>query len=146
MLDILESYRVLWGEDLLKDVKVRPVHLRLMAEREIKSLMLRLCDGFVAASGDDKKILRLMTSTISAAYVLIRAALRLQSAVVPQKRSEALAMLAEQISIDKKTFETIGEMKYLGAVKSADAMALFDSYIRSLNKLAEYVDSHGKMA
>lgn len=134
MLDMKQSYKVIFGEDVLKPIKVRPVHLRLMTEREIKSLKIQLRQEYIHAGGDSRKIAKLMASTISTTLVLFRAALRLLNDVVPVKKYEVLPSIAEKVkSVDLEAFSVIRQLKEgnkkLSAVNSQN---LFERYMLSI--------------
>ena len=142
MLDMKQSYKVIMGEDYLKDVKVQSVHLKLMTERELKSLKVQLRQGFIYAEGDDRKVAELMVRTISTTLVLFRAALRLYTDAVPAKKYEVLPAIAEKVKgVDVEAFLAIrklknGELK----LKDVNAMHLFDRYLTSIVAVGDAVD------
>jgi len=146
MLDMKQSYRILFGEDVLKAIKVQPIHLRLIIEREIKSLKIQLRQSFVFAEGKPEKIAELLTHTLSTSLVLMRAALRLFSTAVPANKYEVLPAIAEQIKgIDQEAFLTVRKLKH-SELKVADAnpLQLFDRVMNSLTSVADAVNDHNR--
>jgi hypothetical protein len=144
MLDMKQSYRVVLGEDLLKDVKVQSIHLRLMTEREIKSLKIQLRQGFIYAEGKPQKVSRLMEKTLSTSLVLFRAALRLFSKAVPAKKYEVLPAIAEFVKgVDVDAFLTIRKLKD-GELKPsrANVLQLFERYMTSIVAVGDAVDNY----
>ena len=65
-LDMQQDYRVLRGEDLVKDLEVNRDHLRLRCEQEIKNLMLRLRQAYLKNSIRPKALSGVMTKSYSA--------------------------------------------------------------------------------
>ena len=144
MLDMKQSYRVIFGEDYLKDVKVQSIHLKLMTERELKSLKVQLRQGFIYAEGEEKKVAELMRRTLSTSLVLFRAALRLFSSAVPAKKYEVLPAIAEHVKgVDVEAFLTIRKLKS-DEIKTKDAnpLQLFDRYLESIVAVGDAVDSY----
>ncbi|MCP4664105.1 MAG: hypothetical protein GY856_52645 [bacterium] len=50
-LAIQESYCVLWGRDILRELEISRAHLRLRCEQEVKNLLLRLRRHFLMSGG-----------------------------------------------------------------------------------------------
>ena len=148
MLDMKQSYRVVFGEDLLKPVRVQPIHLRLMTERELKSLKIQLRQGFIYAGGDIKKIGELMAKTLSTSLVLFRAALRLFTDAVPTKKYEVLPAIAGKVKgVEVEAFMTIRKLKD-GELKPSkvNILNLFERYMNSIIEVSDAVDHAGKNA
>ena len=65
-LDMQQDYRVLRGEDLVKNLEVNRDHLRLRCEQEIKNLMLRLRQAYLMNSTRPKALSGVMIRSYSA--------------------------------------------------------------------------------
>ncbi len=142
MLDIKQGYKVLHGADVIKDIKVLPVHLRLIAERELKSLNIQLRQNFIFAEGKPDRVAKLLVNTRSTALVLFRGALRLYTDAVPMNKEEVLPAIAEHIpGIDVEAFKIIQKLKY-GQVKTSDVnpLQLFDRVSGSLLAASTAID------
>lgn len=146
MLDMKQIYRVVLGEDLLKSVTVQSTHLRLMTERELKSLKLQLRQAFIMAEGNPRKIAQIMQRTLTTTLVLFRAALRLYTDIVPAKKYEVLPAIADRIKgIDTETFLTIRKLKHGEiSLSGANPLQLFDRYIQSIMAVSDAVDTLDK--
>lgn len=144
MLDMKQSYKILYGEDVLKEVKVQAVHLRLIVEREIKSLNIGLRQSFVLAMGQPEKVGKILIETLSSILVVLRAALRLHTNTVPAKKHEVPGSLAQYVEgIDLEAFEKIRQLK-AGTLKlkGANSLQLFDRVMISLQAVGHSVDGH----
>jgi len=145
MLDMKQFYKVLHGSDILKDVEVDPVHLRLMIEREIRSLRIQLNQGFIFANGNVGKVGDLVISTISTALVLMRATLRLFSKNIPEHRHDvpaALKEFKEFAELDEDAFTTAYKLKRGGmSIKEVSPLELFERYLRGLVLVGDVVNA-----
>jgi predicted nucleotidyltransferase len=142
MIDMKQSYRVIYGEDVLKDLVVETSNLRLMTERELKSLKIQLRQSFIYAEGKPDKVMELLVSTLSTTLVLFRAALRLYAKEVPAKKYEVLQALKVFVKeVDEEAFLNVRNVKN-GELKpsAANAMALFDKVLASIVAVSDAVD------
>lgn len=145
MLDMKQSYRILHGEDVLKPIRVQPVHLRLIIERELKSLKIQMRQTFVFAEGKPEKVAELLTHTLSSMLVLMRAALRLYTDAVPANKYEALPAIAEHVKgVDTEAFTTVRKLKNAELkLSEVNPLQLFERVMNSLTAVADNVDQRG---
>ncbi len=54
LLEIHQEHATLHGRDYFKSLEIRPEHLRLQCERELKRILMRLRQGLLAAAGRDR--------------------------------------------------------------------------------------------
>ena len=143
LLDMKESHKVLFGENVLQEVEVCLDNLRLQLEHELKSKLIQLREGFLAVGGKPKHVLELMIKSLSNFLVLFRAALRLYQDAVPPTKMEALHALSERIEFDIEVFETIEELKE-GRKKPrhVDPDDLFEKYLRTVEAVVDTIDAH----
>lgn len=144
MMDIKQSYKVLHGADVIKDLKVPPTFLRLIVEREVKSLNIQLRQSFIFAEGKPEKVAKLLVNTRTSMLVLMRAALRLYSNAIPVNKDEVVPALAEHIKgIDVEAFQTIHALKH-GHKKAGELniLQLFERVSNSLMAVSTAVDDH----
>jgi hypothetical protein len=129
LLDIQQSRRILWGPDLLADVRVQPEHLRLQVERELTGKLLSLRSRYLLTEGKREAATELMLRTLSNILVLFRAALRLYQDVVPAKKLDALHALRKHVDFDVEPFERLFHMKQN---RAAARGVSFDSYLKAI--------------
>lgn len=142
LLDIRQSHRVLYGEDLIAAVAVRPEHLRLQVERELKGKLLYLRERYLLASGKRRLVLDLLTSSLSTFQVLFRAALRLWQDEVPTLKHDAVQALAGRAGFDLQPFACVRDLKEKRLnPRGVEANALFGAYLAAIEQVVEAVDS-----
>ena len=141
ILDIQQSHRILFGEDPVAEIRVKPEHLRLELERELKAKLLDLRESYLLACGKARRVLDLLTESLSAFLVLFRASLRLYRDDVPTHKIEALRALARHVGFDPTVFLTVQELKE-GRLKpkAVAADALFAQYLETIEEVADAVD------
>lgn len=143
LLDIKESHRILHGQDVLDQVEVHPENVRLVLERELKSNLIRLRDGFLFTQGKSEKVLDLMIDSLSTFLVLFRAGLRLYQDDVPPLKMDAMHAFSERVRFDPGVFVTVEQLKEgKRGVKDVNAVALFETYLRTVESVVDAVDQH----
>jgi len=141
LLDIKQSRRVLWGEDLLAAIPVRPEHLRLQVERELKGKLLYLRERYVLAAGRPRAVFNLLTSSLSTFQVLFRGALRLWQQEVPARKHEAVEALAARVGFDPQPFAIVRALKERRLkARGLNAEALFADYLNGIEQVVRAVD------
>jgi predicted nucleotidyltransferase len=81
--DIRDAHVVLHGADPFADVEIRPEHLRLQCERELKGKQIQLREHYLLAAEEPAELGELLTRSISTFLVLFRTVLRLAGDAVP---------------------------------------------------------------
>ena len=139
--DILQSRKILFGEDILANAAVKRENLRLQLEMELKGKLLRLREQYLLTRGKPEKVAGLLTSSLSTFLVLIRAALRLWQNDVPARKSDAMLALARHIHFDPQVFSKIMELKE-GRLKYGRVQVdgLFENYLQAVETIVDAVD------
>jgi hypothetical protein len=142
MLDIQQSRRILWGEDLLADVRVRPEHLRSQIERELTGKLLSLRGRYLLIKHDSQSTLDLMSRALSTFLVLFRAALRLYQDHVPATKLDALHALRKHVDFDVEPFRQLFEMKQSATDAPPGSQVSFDAYLRAIEAVISAVNHY----
>lgn len=143
LMDIVESHRVLYGEDLLDRIEIRPENLRLILEHQLKSSLIQLREGLLLTEGKPGKVVDLMIDSLSTVLVLFRASLRLYESPVPARKMDALKSLARHIRFDETVFAVIDDLKEGRARgRDIDAVEVFERYLRNVELVVDAVDAH----
>ncbi len=139
--DIRDAYRVLHGEDLVASIEVDPAHHRHQVEHELRSMLLRLRERFLALQKDRKALTRLMVDSVSTFSTLFRHALILSGVEPPAKKREIFREAALRFPVSASPFETLLDVRE-GARKLPDAEIhpLFEEYLAQITRTAEHVD------
>jgi hypothetical protein len=142
ILDLQQSRKVLFGPDLIADLRVDHAHFRLQLERELRSKLLLLRQRCLAAGDDESRTLSALTASLSTFLVLFRAALRLYDNEVPPQKRAALLALAKHVQFDQQPLVALLDFKEQRVRPDASATALAGSYLASIEQVIGEVDRH----
>jgi hypothetical protein len=143
LLDIQQSRRILWGDDLLANLKADAAHLRRQVERELTGKLLKLRARYLISKHDHEAVNDLMLHSLSTFLVLFRAALRLYQPTVPDVKLDAARSLAQHISFDIHPFELLTALKeQTGESRSNLPDVSFDSYLAAIEHVTAAVNAY----
>lgn len=143
LLDIQQSRRILWGDDLLAILKVDAAHLRRQVERELTGKLLKLRGRYLISKHDHEAVGDLMLNSLSTFLVLFRAALRLYQPTVPDVKLDAARALAQHISFDLHPFELLTALKeQTGEARSNLPDVSFTSFLSAIEQVASAVNAY----
>jgi len=143
LLDIRDSHRVLYGEDISGDIQIQPENLRLQLEHELKGKVIQLRERYLETGGKSKQVADLMINSLSSFLVLFRAALRLFREQVPPTKLEAVTLLSSYISFDPGVFETVEGLKAgTKKLREVHTEELFGRYLQTIEAIVQAVDAH----
>lgn len=143
ILDMQQAHRLLWGTDPLDSLHVKPAHLRLQLERELKGKQLLLRQLYLAGSGNRKRLAALMANSVTTFLVLMRGALRLYQETVPPTKVEAMTQLAGHITFDPEPFLIAIKFKDRTAQLSQQEITnLFQKYMAAIERIVGAIDRH----
>ena len=143
ILDIKQSHKVLYGEDIVDEIEISRENLRLELEHELKGKLIQLRERYLTTGGKPKLVAELMINSLSTFLVLFRSALRLYQDKVPAKKIDVLEALAEYISFDTEIFVTIEDLR-TGRKKAGDVQSdeLFERYLKTVEEVVNAVDCY----
>lgn len=141
-LDIRDSHRVLFGEDVMEQVAVDRDNLRLQLEHELKSKLIHLREQYLLTGGRNRAVQDLMVNSLSTFLVLFRAVLRLFEERVPAHKMDALKQLAGHIACEPQVFEEVQDVK-IGKrkLRGGEARLLFGRYLAATESITVAVDA-----
>jgi predicted nucleotidyltransferase len=141
-LEMKEQHRLLWGEDLLKELQVSQENLRLQCEQELKGKWLRLRQIYLETEGNPRQLKQLMTASLRPFAVVLGALLRLKGfAVPPQEFLEVLAQVESTFELELDGFREAYQLKLgLRSLGRAELNGLFARYLTEVRQLAQAAD------
>lgn len=143
--DIKDRYNILYGEDVVSSIAIETQNLRLQCELEVKNLLIKLRQTYLASSSDNKAIELLIKNSSKSFIAIFRAILRLTNTTVPSNHNEVINALAEIIEIDKEVFLKILEYRTDSKTLSkGEFQNTIQKLIDSTDKTLKYVDKFGK--
>jgi hypothetical protein len=135
-----QRYRVLYGQDFLQELELKPERLHFQCEQELKGKMLRLRQLYLEASQTENRLVALLVKSTSSFMVLFRALLHLQGTPAPQSMNEILIALSR---LGLRT-EAIGRVHSLrrkeSALKAAELDSLFRQYLSEIQAAVKFVE------
>ena len=140
-VDITHGYKLLFGEDLVADIRVEPTHHRYQVEHELRSALLRLRERYLALQNDRKQVLALMRDSAPTFATLFRHALILAGEPVRMRKREAFEAAAQRFGLDVAPFQTLLDVRE-GARRLNDneLRPVFEKYLAEITRAAEAVD------
>ncbi len=139
--DMKEHHLLLAGEDVLSRLPVHAPNLRIQLEHELKGKLLQLRARYLLVQGRPRDVTELMVRSLSTFLILCRGALRLYQPMVPGKKLEALAALANHVPVRPQVFETIAQLKTKRRVPGVVPEQLFAEYLQAIKAVVDAVDA-----
>lgn len=141
LLDMRDSRKVLFGEDVIDGIHPDMANLRLQVEHELRSATIQLCRSYLSVCGNLRRTAALLTGSLSGVLTLFRAALRLYENPVPVEKFQALEKLNGYVPVELETFRQIRGLKTgVLKIKKVDAGRLFAEYLKSIEAVVDAVD------
>ncbi|HZS49732.1 MAG TPA: nucleotidyltransferase domain-containing protein [Bryobacterales bacterium] len=140
-LDIKESYRVLYGADLVKDIQVDMSKHRTQLEHELRSRLLRLRKHFLKTQHDDKAVSLLMLESLPTFATLFRHVLLAAGFPAPVKKHDIFQAAAQHLHVGPSPFDALLEVRK-GSRKlvAGELRSWFESYLAAITAVSEIVD------
>lgn len=105
-LDIAENHAVLYGKDVVKDLKIDTRNLRFQCEQELKSKLLNVKKQYLLAKNKNE-IERLLFKTFTSTLHILRNVLRLKGRAAPYLKEEILCQIGKEFGVDTRVFDEI---------------------------------------
>lgn len=139
--------KVLFGSDVLADLKISDTFLRHQTEYELRSKLIRLRREYIPASESVEGLKNLMAESLASFAALFRAVLLLKGTQPPATKHEITAMTVQQLGLDGTTFErifNIREDNFGASLDEVGANRLFEDYMNQIEHVIDAVDSVGR--
>jgi predicted nucleotidyltransferase len=140
-LDLKLIHRTLYGEDIIRAVRIERRYLRLQCEREIKSRLIGLRQGYISQVGDPARIQRMLSHSIKGCIPLFRAIINLKGVEPPAPKTKVIHALALTTGTPGDAFLAALSLRF---GEQADTPALFEEYYRNLEHLSSAVNALGQ--
>lgn len=143
--DIKERYRILHGEDIVAPLQVEHRNLRHQCEYEVKNLLIKLRETYIAECTDSKTLEIAIKSGSKTLIALSRAILRLTNESVPAKHEEVINHLAAKVGIDGEfLLKTLAFRKDKKVFSKKEYGEIVKKLIDTTDFILKYVDKLGK--
>lgn len=134
-------HQTLYGADLFQNLAIQRDHLRLQCEREIKSKLLWLRQGYLASLGDKKRLTQRLAESITPYMPLFRAILLLLGQEPHHRWHDLAIALQESTSVETAIFEKMLLFKREKVSLSKDELtASFEQYYLATERVGKIID------
>ena len=142
--DMKDQRKVLYGVDVIADLRVETHNYRVQVEHELRAKMIRLRQHAAHVLSDPAALLTLCLNSVSTFCVLGRHALLVAGHAVPSERRPVIQKLAEVLRADMSPMSRLVEIRAQKdahpSVSGEGASALFAGYLECVRQIVEFVD------
>jgi hypothetical protein len=139
--------KVLYGTDVLANLRITNEFLRHQAEYELRSKLILLRRQYIPASASVDGLKRLMAESLSSFATLFSAVLYIIGIETPPTKREIVALTAQHLKIDGAPFEkifNIRENNFDQELTETAANQLFADYMEQIENVIDAVDALNK--
>jgi hypothetical protein len=135
------NHHTVWGEDLLAGLTLGKSDLKRQCERELKSKLIWLRKGYIAAAGDKNTLAQNIIRSFTGYLPLFRAVIYLMGQEPPGGVGEVLAGVEKLTGTGTRVFEEIYAIKkHLLKPSQEELFGLFSRFYQATARLGEIVD------
>jgi hypothetical protein len=141
LMDMKQHHRLVFGEDVLKDLTIPTALHRVQVEYELREKLSLLRQHLLLASGDDARMWQLLIRSVSSFVTLFRHALIVLGVDAPVGKREAVQALAARIGFDPSGVLQVLDVREGKTGRSTfDVADVFARYLTALERTAASVD------
>lgn len=139
--DMKERRRLLYGPDVIENLRVEAADHRTILERELRVNLLRLRQKAASVLSDPAALLRLCADSVSTFCVLGRHMLRAGGAAEPPfRRREVVQAMAAAARVDAAPLNELLDIRQ-GRPPISEPVALLAAYLAAIESMIRYVDT-----
>lgn len=139
--DIKERRRVLYGEDVVRDLAFDNRFYRAQVEHDLRAKLLRLRQKAAGVLNDKKMLRLLLADSVSTFCVLFRHALLLSGCEAKFEKREVIGQAREKFGIDPGPFTALLSLREGKAREGdIDPVPLLAQYMKEIQTVIEAVD------
>ena len=141
LLDVKQHHRVLYGEDVFKDLSIPSNLHRVQVEYELREKLALLRQHLLLASGNEARLCELLTRSVSSFATLFRHALIVLGFEAPIGKRPAIKALAEKIGFDPAPFlQVLDVREQVSKRQQLNVADVFARYMAALEQVTAAVD------
>lgn len=140
-LDMRENYKVLFGEDVLKELIIDSKNLRFQCEHELKSKLIMLRQAFVRLNQNKSALEKMLIKSFTSVTHIARNILKLKNKNPKYPKEELLTQLSKDLQIRQDEWEKILKLKNKQIkVTHEELIALYINFTSDVEIIAGLVD------
>lgn len=141
LLDMQQHHRVLFGDDVLKNLHISTHLHRVQVEYELREKLVLLRQHLLMADGNDKRLWDVVLHSVPSFATLFRHALMALGIDAPAERREAVQALAERVGFDATAIRQALDVREKKAEpKKLNVENLCAGYLAAIEQVAAAVD------
>ncbi|MFZ2145854.1 MAG: hypothetical protein WAV28_01440 [Sedimentisphaerales bacterium] len=141
LLEFQLAHQTILGDDPFAALSINKKDVRLQCERELKAMLIRLRQGFIAAAANKKLVRDILISTTKGLLPLLRAMLWLKGIERTALTEPTIKKASSELSIDMASLKTTIQWRHQKTRLSEIEMeSAFESIYATVEKLALIVD------
>ncbi len=141
LMDMQQHRRVIFGEDVLQDLKVPTKLHRIQVEYELREKLSLLRRHLLLCSGNEKKMWGLLTQSVSSFTTLFRHALLVLGFDAPLGKRDTVQALATKIGFDASGFLQVLDVRERRLKPgNLDVADVFSRYLAAVEQVNAAVD------
>lgn len=142
LLDMQENHQLLFGANVITEIKV-PLNLhRVQVEHELRTLLLRLRQHFLHEAGNTGELAKALAKSFSSALTLLRHALIAFGERPPTAAGEIFARIAAQTGASAPALESVHRLREAKSPDGDTVSPMYDSYLAALEKVIAALERH----
>jgi hypothetical protein len=140
--EIKQQHKVIFGEDIFKELDIPLKDVRLLSEQQIKGKLLRLRQAYLDIGPNPSVLKNLLLNALSDLIPVFRQLIILKGQKPDPKKEEMLGQLADIFSLDKGPFLAVYHDKNKKILISSNQVeAHFQNFLHQLETLSRHMDS-----
>lgn len=144
-LDFQLNHLTIFGPDPLAQAHFLPEDVRMQGERELKTALMALRQGYVSAAGQNKPVGELLLAALSQMLPTLRALLFLGGHERQPAARATFDAAAKHLSLSTDAMSELWDIRHSGRqVPAARIDPLFEALYQAVDQLSRKVDRHGE--
>jgi hypothetical protein len=142
MLDMKRRHRVLFGDDILRDLQIPMQFHRAQVEYELREKLILLRQHLIASGEDEKQMWALLQGSFSSFLTLFRHTLILFGDDEYKAKRDTIQALSSRIKFDSSVFFQLLDIReHKSETKQFDVKDLFTRYLDAVQQVTRQVDA-----
>lgn len=142
LLDMQQHHRVLFGEDVVRSLRISMHVHRVQVEYELREKLILLRQQVLLASGNNSRLWDLLLRSVPSFGTLFRHALIALGDESQSRRREAAQALAKRVGFDPSAMDQVLDVReHKADPKNLDISHLVTGYLAAIEKVAAAVDA-----
>ncbi len=134
-------HSTVFGEDILKDIEIKIEDIRHQCERELKSKLIWLRQGYISSQGDRKILTEGFASSITGHIPLFRGIIVLFGKEPPIRQEDVINVLFQATGVDTDVFYRVYRIKRERIKPPIEELnTIFEDYYQATERLKRLVD------